>query len=152
MSEVQFYVQLSQVGLTEKLKGDKRKFELWSKGREEVVIIQAPTMEVKEVWVKEIKRVLMNQFDQIKSEWSVCTHIHTGLMPSIWRNWVSRERECRHLSTHLDMWLRTALLILNTMHFLIRLIFVHRSPQNIHAIVLWWVILHFSAFQWFLRI
>lgn len=64
----QFYVQLSQVGLTEKLKGDKRKFELWSKGREEVVIIQAPTMEVKEVWVKEIKRVLMNQFDQIKSE------------------------------------------------------------------------------------
>ncbi|PVD18636.1 hypothetical protein C0Q70_21186 [Pomacea canaliculata] len=60
-------LKLSQVGLTEKLKGDKRKFELWSKGREEVVIIQAPTMEVKEVWVKEIKRVLMNQFDQIKS-------------------------------------------------------------------------------------
>ncbi|XP_070213209.1 guanine nucleotide exchange factor DBS-like isoform X2 [Littorina saxatilis] len=59
-------LKLSQVGLTEKLKGDKRKFELWSRGREEVYIIQAPTLQVKDVWVKEIKRVLMNQFDMIK--------------------------------------------------------------------------------------
>ncbi|KAK7483851.1 hypothetical protein BaRGS_00024868, partial [Batillaria attramentaria] len=60
-------LKLSQVGLTERLKGDKRKFELWSRGREEVYIIQAPSMEVKEIWVKAIKRVLMNQFDQIRS-------------------------------------------------------------------------------------
>ncbi|KAL8567172.1 hypothetical protein ACOMHN_046582 [Nucella lapillus] len=60
-------LKLSQVGLTEKVKGDKRKFELWSRGREEVYIIQAPSLQVKDVWVKEIKRVLMNQFDQIKS-------------------------------------------------------------------------------------
>ena len=62
------YLQLSQVGLTEKLKGDKRRFELWSRGREEVYIIQASTLQVKDTWVKEIKRVLLNQFDQIKSE------------------------------------------------------------------------------------
>ena len=61
-------LQLSQVGLTEKVKGDKRKFELWSRGREEVYIIQAPSLQDKDTWVKEIKRVLMNQFDQIKSE------------------------------------------------------------------------------------
>ena len=56
------------MGLTEKVKGDKRKFELWSRGREEVYVIQAPSLQVKDVWVKEIKRVLMNQFDQIRSE------------------------------------------------------------------------------------
>ncbi|XP_076454206.1 guanine nucleotide exchange factor DBS-like isoform X2 [Babylonia areolata] len=60
-------LKLSQVGLTEKLKGDKRRFELWSRGREEVFIIQAPSLQVKDVWVAEIKRVLMSQFDQIKS-------------------------------------------------------------------------------------
>jgi hypothetical protein len=35
-----FVLQLSQVGLTENVKGDKRKFELWLRGREEVYIIQ----------------------------------------------------------------------------------------------------------------
>lgn len=34
------FLQLSQVGLTENVKGDKRKFELWLRGREEVYIIQ----------------------------------------------------------------------------------------------------------------
>lgn len=34
------FSQLSQVGLTENVKGDKRKFELWLRGREEVYIIQ----------------------------------------------------------------------------------------------------------------
>ena len=32
--------------------------------------LQAPTLEVKEFWVKEIKKVLMGQFDEIKSEYS----------------------------------------------------------------------------------
>lgn len=57
---------MTQVGLTEKIKGDKRKFELWSRGREEVYIIQAPDLETKNIWVAEIKRVLMTQFDQLK--------------------------------------------------------------------------------------
>ncbi|XP_050389701.2 guanine nucleotide exchange factor DBS isoform X1 [Patella vulgata] len=59
-------IKLSQVGLTETVKGDKKKFELWSRGREEVYIIQAPTLESKEIWIKEIKKVLLNQFDQLK--------------------------------------------------------------------------------------
>ncbi|XP_021347383.1 guanine nucleotide exchange factor DBS-like isoform X3 [Mizuhopecten yessoensis] len=64
-------LKLSQVGLTENIKGDKKKFELWLRGREEVYIIQAPTLPCKDMWVKEIKRVLMNQFDQLKSKFDV---------------------------------------------------------------------------------
>ncbi|XP_059163634.1 guanine nucleotide exchange factor DBS-like isoform X3 [Physella acuta] len=60
-------LNLSQVGLTEKIKGDKRKFELWLRGREEVYIIQAPDLQTKDVWVKEIKKVLMTQFDHLKA-------------------------------------------------------------------------------------
>ena len=33
------------------------------------VFLQAPTLEVKEFWVKEIKKVLMGQFDEIKSRY-----------------------------------------------------------------------------------
>ncbi|ESO98746.1 hypothetical protein LOTGIDRAFT_113915, partial [Lottia gigantea] len=61
-------LKLSQVGLTETVKGDKRRFELWLRSREEVYIIQAPTLEVKDTWVKEIKKVLLNQFDQLKGK------------------------------------------------------------------------------------
>ncbi|RUS89998.1 hypothetical protein EGW08_002265 [Elysia chlorotica] len=60
-------LNLSQVGLTEKIKDDKRKFELWLRGREEVYIIQAPDMATKDVWTKEIKRVLLSQFDHLKA-------------------------------------------------------------------------------------
>lgn len=59
-------LQTAQVGLTENIKGDKKKFELWLRGREEVYIIQAPNMACKDMWVKEIKKVLMGQFDRIK--------------------------------------------------------------------------------------
>ncbi|XP_052830288.1 guanine nucleotide exchange factor DBS isoform X13 [Octopus bimaculoides] len=59
-------LKMSLVGLTESVKGDKKKFELWLRGREEVYIIQAPSIEVKDIWVKEIKTVLLNQFDQLR--------------------------------------------------------------------------------------
>ncbi|GAB6021133.1 hypothetical protein CHUAL_003765 [Chamberlinius hualienensis] len=65
-------LKTSQVGLTESLRGSKgeesRKFELWTPGRKEVYIIQAPTMDTKEEWVKEIKGVLMKQFAYLKGE------------------------------------------------------------------------------------
>lgn len=63
---------MSQVGLTENVKGSKggdvRKFELWTPARKEVYVIQAPTMEIKEAWIKEIKGVLMEQFAHLKGE------------------------------------------------------------------------------------
>ena len=82
------WLQLSQVGLTEKVKGDKRKFELWSRGREEVYVIQAPSLQVKDVWVKEIKRVLMNQFDQIRSESTISPEDEEA----VW-GWRERDRQ-----------------------------------------------------------
>ncbi|KAL4220707.1 guanine nucleotide exchange factor DBS [Mactra antiquata] len=59
-------LRCNQVGMTENIKGDKKKFELWLRGREEVYIVQSPSLEVKDYWVKEIKKVLMNQFDEIR--------------------------------------------------------------------------------------
>ncbi|XP_071514247.1 guanine nucleotide exchange factor DBS-like isoform X2 [Panulirus ornatus] len=64
-------LKMSQVGLTESVRGNKgdiRKFEVWLQGRQEVHIILAPSVEVKEMWVKEIKRVLLDQFEYLKGE------------------------------------------------------------------------------------
>ncbi|KAF2360234.1 CRAL-TRIO lipid binding domain [Trinorchestia longiramus] len=64
-------LKMSQVGLTESVrgnKGDLRKFEVWLQGRQEVYTILAPSLEVKDLWVKEIKRVLLEQFEYLKGE------------------------------------------------------------------------------------
>lgn len=64
-------LQMSQIGLTESVRGNKgdiRKFEVWLQGRQEVHTILAPSAEVKETWVKEIKRVLLDQFEYLKGE------------------------------------------------------------------------------------
>ncbi|XP_076045191.1 guanine nucleotide exchange factor DBS-like isoform X5 [Oratosquilla oratoria] len=64
-------LKMSQVGLTESVrggKGDVRKFEVWLQGRQEVHTILAPSMDVKEAWVKEIKQVLLDQFEYLKGE------------------------------------------------------------------------------------
>ncbi|XP_066267991.1 guanine nucleotide exchange factor DBS-like isoform X4 [Branchiostoma lanceolatum] len=59
-------IQMSAVGITENVKGDARKFEVWLHGRAEVYTIQAPTAETKSIWLKEIRRVLLSQFDACK--------------------------------------------------------------------------------------
>lgn len=56
----------SQLGLTENVKGDKKKFELWLRDRVEVYIIQATSTEVKSLWVTEVKKVLLDQFEVIR--------------------------------------------------------------------------------------
>ncbi|XP_077514726.1 guanine nucleotide exchange factor DBS-like isoform X2 [Amblyomma americanum] len=64
-------LKTSQIGLTENFKGsrgDKRKFEVWLHGRTQVFIIQAPSVECKELWVKNIKQVLLQQFEHLKDE------------------------------------------------------------------------------------
>ncbi|XP_056645987.1 guanine nucleotide exchange factor DBS-like isoform X1 [Diorhabda sublineata] len=62
------YLQMSKIGLTESVKGDTKKFEVWLQGRQEVYTIQAPNLEVKQSWVNEIKKVLFNQLEEIKGE------------------------------------------------------------------------------------
>lgn len=61
-------LKMSQIGLTESVKGDAKKFEIWLQGRQEVHLIQAQTVEQKQQWVNEIKRVLMNQLEELKGE------------------------------------------------------------------------------------
>ncbi|GAB5566489.1 guanine nucleotide exchange factor DBS isoform X8 [Prionailurus iriomotensis] len=54
-------LNMAAVGITENVKGDVRKFEIWYNAREEVYIIQAPTVEIKAAWVSEIRKVLTSQ-------------------------------------------------------------------------------------------
>ncbi|KAJ0002933.1 hypothetical protein NQD34_008082 [Periophthalmus magnuspinnatus] len=54
-------LKMTAVGITENVKGDVKKFEIWYSGREEVYVIQAPTPEVKAAWLNELRRILTNQ-------------------------------------------------------------------------------------------
>ncbi|XP_052607636.1 guanine nucleotide exchange factor DBS isoform X3 [Peromyscus californicus insignis] len=54
-------LNMTAVGITENVKGDAKKFEIWYNAREEVYIIQAPTPEIKAAWVNEIRKVLTSQ-------------------------------------------------------------------------------------------
>ncbi|XP_054091224.1 uncharacterized protein Mcf2l_1 isoform X2 [Zeugodacus cucurbitae] len=61
-------LKMSQIGLTESVRGDSTRFEVWLQGRQEVHTIQAPSEEVKNKWVTEIKRLLLNQLEELKGE------------------------------------------------------------------------------------
>uniref|UniRef100_A0AAX7VI93 MCF.2 cell line derived transforming sequence-like 2 n=1 Tax=Astatotilapia calliptera TaxID=8154 RepID=A0AAX7VI93_ASTCA len=67
-------LKMSSVGITENVKGDSKKFEVWYNGREEVYIIQAPSMDVKNMWVSEIRKVLTGQLEACRGMY---THTHT---------------------------------------------------------------------------
>ncbi|XP_048458501.1 guanine nucleotide exchange factor DBS [Rhincodon typus] len=56
-------LHMSTVGITENIKGDNKKFEIWYNAREEVYIVQAATPEVKNMWVNEIRKVLTSQLE-----------------------------------------------------------------------------------------
>uniref|UniRef100_A0A8D2ZTX9 MCF.2 cell line derived transforming sequence-like 2 n=1 Tax=Scophthalmus maximus TaxID=52904 RepID=A0A8D2ZTX9_SCOMX len=56
-------LKMSAVGITENVRGDNKKFEVWYNAREEVYIIQAPSMDVKSMWVSEIRKVLTGQLE-----------------------------------------------------------------------------------------
>ncbi|KAL0268315.1 UNVERIFIED_CONTAM: hypothetical protein PYX00_010309 [Menopon gallinae] len=60
------YLQMSQIGLTESVKGDAKKFEIWLQGRQQVHTIQASTVEQKMAWVQQIKEVLLEQLAELR--------------------------------------------------------------------------------------
>ncbi|XP_014229850.1 guanine nucleotide exchange factor DBS-like isoform X2 [Trichogramma pretiosum] len=62
------YLKTSQIGLTESVKGDARRFEIWLQGRSEVHTIQASSIDVKQAWVRQIKAVLMSQLAELKGK------------------------------------------------------------------------------------
>uniref|UniRef100_A0A3P8TZX6 MCF.2 cell line derived transforming sequence-like 2 n=1 Tax=Amphiprion percula TaxID=161767 RepID=A0A3P8TZX6_AMPPE len=66
-------LKMSAVGITENVKGDSKKFEVWYNGREEVYIIQAPSMDVKNMWVSEIRKVLTGQLEACRAALYVLT-------------------------------------------------------------------------------
>ncbi|XP_035291071.1 guanine nucleotide exchange factor DBS-like isoform X3 [Anguilla anguilla] len=61
-------LRMSAVGITENVKGDVKKFEIWYSGREEVYVVQAPTLEVKVAWLNEIRKILTNQQKVLQDE------------------------------------------------------------------------------------
>ncbi|XP_075957748.1 proto-oncogene DBL [Anarhichas minor] len=61
-------LRMSAVGITENVKGDVKKFEIWYSGREVVYIVQAPTLEVKVAWLTEIRKILTNQRKMCQDE------------------------------------------------------------------------------------
>ncbi|KAM6953713.1 proto-oncogene DBL [Aplochiton taeniatus] len=61
-------LKMSAVGITENVKGDVKRFEIWYSGREEVYLVQAPTVEVKTAWLSELRRILTNQQKLLKDE------------------------------------------------------------------------------------
>ncbi|XP_031713057.1 proto-oncogene DBL isoform X1 [Anarrhichthys ocellatus] len=61
-------LKMSAVGITENVKGDVKKFEIWYSGREVVYIVQAPTLEVKVAWLTEIRKILTNQRKMCQDE------------------------------------------------------------------------------------
>ncbi|KAL1493421.1 hypothetical protein ABEB36_011480 [Hypothenemus hampei] len=62
------FLEMSQIGLTETVKGDPRRFEIWLQGRHEVYIIQAANFEQKQIWINEIKKLLYSQLEEMKGE------------------------------------------------------------------------------------
>ncbi|XP_021569972.1 proto-oncogene DBL isoform X2 [Carlito syrichta] len=54
-------LKMDNIGITEYVKGDNRKFEIWYGGKEEVYIVQAPNVDVKMSWLKEIRNILLKQ-------------------------------------------------------------------------------------------
>ncbi|XP_034058770.1 proto-oncogene DBL isoform X1 [Gymnodraco acuticeps] len=61
-------LKMTAVGITENVKGDVKKFEIWYSGREEVYVVQAPTLEVKMAWLNELRRILTSQQKLLRDE------------------------------------------------------------------------------------
>ncbi|XP_034341121.2 proto-oncogene DBL isoform X2 [Arvicanthis niloticus] len=54
-------LKMEEAGITEHVKGDNRKFEIWYGDKEEIYIVQAPNIDVKMLWLKEIRKILLKQ-------------------------------------------------------------------------------------------
>ncbi|TRY76135.1 hypothetical protein DNTS_027383 [Danionella cerebrum] len=74
-------LKMGSVGITENVKGDIKKFEIWYNGREEVYIVQAPTMDVKNTWVSEIRKVLTSQLEACRE----ASQLHQKITENIYQ-------------------------------------------------------------------
>nr|XP_023700057.1 guanine nucleotide exchange factor DBS-like isoform X7 [Paramormyrops kingsleyae] len=75
-------LKMSAVGITENVKGDIKKFEVWYNGREEVYIIQASSVDVKNMWVSEIRKVLTGQLEACREASQLHQRITENVHPA----------------------------------------------------------------------
>uniref|UniRef100_A0A8C2I850 Mcf.2 cell line derived transforming sequence-like b n=1 Tax=Cyprinus carpio TaxID=7962 RepID=A0A8C2I850_CYPCA len=59
-------LSMAAIGITEHAKGDSKKFEIWSRSRDEVYTVQAVSEEAKTIWVTEIQKLLTGQLETCK--------------------------------------------------------------------------------------
>nr|XP_055064411.1 proto-oncogene DBL isoform X1 [Misgurnus anguillicaudatus] len=74
-------LMMSAVTITENIKGDVKKFEIWYNGKEEVYVVQASTVEVKIAWLTEIKKILQQKF--VKGDANSCLDGEQLLFPPL---------------------------------------------------------------------
>uniref|UniRef100_A0A8C1LM74 Mcf.2 cell line derived transforming sequence-like b n=1 Tax=Cyprinus carpio TaxID=7962 RepID=A0A8C1LM74_CYPCA len=75
-------LSMAAIGITEHAKGDSKKFEVWSRSRDEVYTVQAVSEEVKTIWVTEIRKLLTGQLEACKGmdlvlDWFVNKYFET---------------------------------------------------------------------------
>ncbi|XP_051540306.1 proto-oncogene DBL-like isoform X1 [Myxocyprinus asiaticus] len=76
-------LMMSAVGITENIKGDVKKFEIWYNGKEEVYVVQAPTVEVKVAWLTEIRKILNSQQKIVKGDAHTCPDGEQSFFPPL---------------------------------------------------------------------
>ncbi|POI23195.1 hypothetical protein CIB84_013056 [Bambusicola thoracicus] len=64
---VLFSLQMNAVGITENVKGDHRKFEIWYSGREEVYVVQVCSFRGLNIWMSQWP-LLSVQYRAVKVE------------------------------------------------------------------------------------
>ncbi|GAB1302817.1 Mcf.2-transforming sequence [Apodemus speciosus] len=74
-------LKMEEAGITEHVKGDNRKFEIWYGEKEEIYIVQAPNIDVKMLWLKEIRKILLKQQELLTgmSMWRSEDQLHSTL-------------------------------------------------------------------------
>uniref|UniRef100_A0A8C3AB14 MCF.2 cell line derived transforming sequence like n=1 Tax=Cyclopterus lumpus TaxID=8103 RepID=A0A8C3AB14_CYCLU len=110
-------LSMSAVGITENAKGDHKKFEIWCNSREEVYIVQAPTAEVKNTWLNEIRKVLTTQLEACRGTDTLISMSFLWFSLSLFhtcRSLTAAEDECcRELSHRVSLlpsgWNKTSL-------------------------------------------
>uniref|UniRef100_A0A8C9WG61 Guanine nucleotide exchange factor DBS-like n=1 Tax=Scleropages formosus TaxID=113540 RepID=A0A8C9WG61_SCLFO len=116
-------LQMSEVGITENVKGDNRKFEVWYNGREEVYIIQAPSADVKNMWVSEMRKVLTEQLEACRGA-ELRWRAGTGGAPPA----------CSRFISHLDPRFSRRVLIIDSSYAVLYLTFgsacQHQRPTH----------------------
>ncbi|XP_078522113.1 putative guanine nucleotide exchange factor MCF2L2 isoform X2 [Lissotriton helveticus] len=92
-------LKMSSVGITENVKGDNKKFEVWCNGREEVYIIQATSVELKNLWVSEIRKVLTGQLEACRE----ASQLHQRISESVYHAPMRSSSSSRYSRKSSDM-------------------------------------------------